>query len=301
MLKQDQILENIHGIQKDRKTGRLKLRKEGAEITLYFQDGLMDGAGSNVAMLQLGRILAEKGNLQAAELPRLLEKARKKKIILGKAAVAQKLLDNPDLKEGVREQIIRIVMHAMNHEFQFDSFNETSVDLYLPARFNYDRLVLELARKSLKPFQIDPESLIGLNNGQSLAHLPWYPQELSVLSRLKKPCSVPELTASTGLNPPVLEKILCVFDTLSLINRMAEAPTESDAADEHESYPLKYLVPEIDETVLSEKLETYRNASSFISEQFKSLKVRIGEMPAETPLKVIAVSSPQPEDGKSLI
>lgn len=301
MLKTDSILEQIHSIQNDRKSGRLKLQKGDGEITLHFQEGLMDGARSNIAALHIGKILAEKGSLQASELMRLLEKARKKKLILGQAAVEQKILENPELKDSVREQIIRTILHALDHKFEVNAFSDGADNLFSPARFSFDRLMLELARRNLKPFKFDPRHQIGLNNGQSLAHFPWYPQELAVLGHLKTPCTVPELSTSTGIDVPVLDKILSVFDTLNLVNRTVAAPQEHEAEAPSQRYPLQYLVPEIDATVLSEKLETFHNATSFISEQFKTLKVRIGDLSAGKHLQVIAVSSPQPEDGKSTV
>jgi capsular exopolysaccharide synthesis family protein len=173
----------------------------------------------------------------------------------------------------------------------------------MPAKFNFDRLSLELARKTLKPFQLDTQQLVSLNNGHSLSHLPWYPQELSVLAKLKTPSTLQDLSESTGLEQKNLSKILSVFDELNLINRMDTMDTaqESTALVKHQDYPFRILVPDIANTTLSDKLETFHNATSFISEQFKNLKVKISEASAASALQVIAVSSPQPADGKSLI
>jgi capsular exopolysaccharide synthesis family protein len=301
MLNQSYILERIHSAQAGGMTGHLKLEKSGRQITFYFRDGFIDGAGSDVEKLQLGRILSKRGILQASALPKLLDWARRKHHILGEAAIVQKLLDSPELREGVREQIVQAVMHALDNEFAIDAFSETPVDLYMPARFDFDRLVLELARRNLKPFVLDPKQLLSLNNGRSLSHLPWYPQELSVLGRLKTPCTLQDLATSTGMEHTNLNKILSVFDSLNLINRMDAVTGESTALIKREDFAFRYLVPEIGDTALSDKLETFHNASSFIGEQFKNLKIRISEAAVATPLQVIAVSSPQPEDGKSLI
>jgi capsular exopolysaccharide synthesis family protein len=301
MFQQNQILEKIHDIQQGGMTGLLKLTKNSKEIVFYFCDGLIDGAGSDIEQLQLGRMLVKSMNLQASALPKILEQARRKRRIFGEAAVLQKYVDDPELRDGVREQIILTAMFALTHEFQIDSFQDSPVNLYMPAKFSFDGLMLELARKNLKPFHIDPKQLIGLNNGHSLSHFPWYPQEVSVLGRLKTPCTMKDLAASTGLELASLDKILAVFDAMNLINRVDDAPGESTALVKREDFPLQYLIPAIGDSALSDKIETYHNATSFISEQFKNLKVRINEASSAAPLQVIAISSPQPEDGKSLI
>jgi capsular exopolysaccharide synthesis family protein len=301
MFRQNEILEKFYDIQQGGMTGLLKLAKNGKEIVFFFCDGLIDGAGSDIEQLQLGRMLVKRTNLQSSVLPKILEQARRKHRILGEAVVLQKYVDSPELRDGVREQIIQTALFALNHEFQIDSFQNSPVDLYMPARFSFDGLVLELARKDLKPFCLGPKQLISLNNGHSLSHFPWYPQELSVLSQLKTPCTIQDLTTSTGLDSSILDKILGVFDAMNLIRRMDDAPVESTALVKREDFPLQYLVPEIGNLTLSDKLETYNNATSFISEQFKNLKIRIGEASSAAPLQVIAISSSQPEDGKSLI
>src|SRR5262249_34109615 len=57
---------------------------------------------------------------------------------------------------------------------------------------------------------------------------------------------------------------------------------------------------EVTDAVIGEKVEVLKNASSFISEQFKTLKVRLIQN-GDTHSKVITVSSSDREDGKSLI
>jgi capsular exopolysaccharide synthesis family protein len=301
MNKQDYLLERIHAIQDEKMTGFLELGKEDRHITVYFRKGLIDAAGSDIAQLQLGRILSGRGVLQTSVLPVLLGKARRRHSLLGKTAVAQKLLDNPELVEGVREQIVLTIMHALDNEFVIGPFKDSRVEFYMPARLDFDNLVLGLARNNIKPYPLDPSRLIGLNNGQKLSHLSWYPQELAVLNRLKTPSTLQELASSTGLEYARLGKILSVFDTLNLINQVDGAPSESTAIVKWEGFPFEYMTPEIGTTELSEKVETFHNPSSFISEQFKTLKVRIYEAGEKAPLQAIAVSSPQAMDGKSLV
>jgi capsular exopolysaccharide synthesis family protein len=61
------------------------------------------------------------------------------------------------------------------------------------------------------------------------------------------------------------------------------------------------LVPEVTNPILDEKLEVARNEFSFTSEQFKNLKIQLRQAETEQPLKVITISSPDAQDGKSLV
>ena len=291
----------IRQIQKDELTGYLQLEKEGREISVYFRDGLINGAGSDISQLQLGKVLSRRGSLQPAILPKLLKYALSKRLLLGRAAVRRKLLGDAELQDAVHDQVVQALSHALANEFEIVDFKDRPVDLYMPVKLDLESLVLELARANIKPVQLDPNALLSLNNGHSLSHLPWYPQELSVLSCLKTPCTLQDLAAATGIEYARLSRILCVFHSLRLVKQV-EAPTcESTALIVREGFPFEHLTPEIGKAGLSSKLETFHNPSSFISEQFKTLKVRIANAAAQAPLRVIAVSSPNPQDGKSLI
>ena len=223
----------------------------------------------------------------------MIETARKKHLMLGKAAVMRKLLDGTELKDSLRHQVIQILTHAIQHEFAVSAFKQVPVDLFMPAGLNFDSLVLELARNNLQPLELNPNRLLSLSNGHSLSHLPWYPQELSVLSRLKTPCTLQDLAAATGMEYERLTRILSVFNSMNLLRQVDVPFSESTALVKREAVPFEHLTPEIGDSNLSDKLETFHNASSFISEQFRTLKVRIAEMSTQAPLRVIAVSSSQ--------
>ncbi len=295
------LLDTIRLIHSDRMTGTLQLERGSERIAVRFREGLLDGAGSNIPRLQLGNILAARGAIPSYELPKLLDFVRRKKMLTGKAAVARKLVDKDDLKECVRDQIVQVLSHAIQNDFTIGSFQKTRMDLFAPAGLDCERLFLELARSNVKPPALDPNRAISLSNGHSLSHLPWYPQELSVLSMLKTPCTMQSLAAATGMEYDRLNRILGVFDALKLIRQTDIAFSDSTAIVKREKFPFERLTPELDRSALSDKLETYHCSSSFISEQFRALKVRIAEMSARAPLRVIAISSPHTQDGKSLI
>ena len=166
--------------------------------------------------------------------------------------------------------------------------------------------MLELARTNPQPFEVIPDYPIMLSNGRHLSHLAWYPEELSVLSELKCPKTLQSLASATGLEYVNLRKILNVLHTLKLIEVVEGIQCESAAEEttglpRRDRFPFEHLTPEVQNMACSQKLEVLHNESSFISEQFKTLKVRISEFKPEQPVKVIAVSSPHPGDGKSLV
>src|SRR5262249_31558623 len=104
------------------------------------------------------------------------------------------------------------------------------------------------------------------------------------------------------LKEAALRRILGVFDRLGIIelqNELQSAATQT-AIVKRSGFPFDGLIPVVTNAVVSEKLEVLKNSTSFISEQFRNLKVRISEA-GEAPAKVMTVSSPENNDGKSLI
>ncbi len=303
MLNRHEILDRIYKLQETGASGLLLLANNGHQITVHFQDGLISAAGSNIPQLKLGRFLTQRGIADGPAVLRLLDESRRRGIPLGKAAAARKLLDGSELEEVVRQQVIQVLTHALNNGFEIRSFEEASGAFFTPARLNAHQMLLELARAHLQPFKLDPGKRIHLTNGRELSGLPWYPQELAVLNELKhQPRTLRELAAAAGLDYDRLGKILNVFYSLQLIAVAEEEPeTETTALVRRNGSPGDHLTPEIPSTGLDEKLEAFHNESSFISEQFKTLKVRISEYSAGQPLRVITVSSADSQEGKSLI
>ena len=80
-----------------------------------------------------------------------------------------------------------------------------------------------------------------------------------------------------------------------------EVSCEKTAGATNGAFPLELLIPRIRNPVPDEKLEVLRDGSSFISDQFASLKVQIDGTETNRSTQVIGVSSPHMGDGKSLI
>ncbi|MBM3789358.1 MAG: CpsD/CapB family tyrosine-protein kinase, partial [Acidobacteria bacterium] len=151
------------------------------------------------------------------------------------------------------------------------------------------------------PLPVQNGQRLAMASGHSLSHLSWFPHELHVLSELKTPRTLAELAAATGLDNGRLGKILSVLHSLKLIAlvRNGDPPPESPVPPDR--YPFERLTPEANGAGVSERLEVLRDESTFISEQFKTLKVRIGEGSQGNPPKTIIVTSPGAQDGKSLV
>jgi len=135
---------------------------------------------------------------------------------------------------------------------------------------------------------------------------------LCVLMELTHAATVSGLLVSTGIEETSLRRILGVFNQLGIIQALPDRkpmqadeessalPLEEEQIVKRSSLVFERLIPVVADAVIGEKIEVLKNASSFITEQFKTLKVRLSEN-ADTTSNVITVSSPDREDGKSVI
>jgi capsular exopolysaccharide synthesis family protein len=300
-LRDNPLVRTLCSLQENIATGSLLLSKNGDRITIYFRDGLINAASTDLMDYQLGRYFVQRGYIEQDGIKTLAQEAAERRALIGETAVSKGLLDSSELMELVQEQAVQALAHAMKSGFEAKAFDRTEPpSLYMPAGIGRPQLMLELARKNLQPFNLHPDMLITLRNGSLAAPLAWLPAELLVLSELCQPRTIHELSVATGLEHARISKILFVFDALQLLSVIENTPADSTALVRRRRLPFESLVPEIQKSAVSKKLETLREESSFISEQFKTLKVRIGELAAAHHVKVITFSSPAPEDGKSL-
>jgi len=144
-----------------------------------------------------------------------------------------------------------------------------------------------------------------VSNGADLSLFQWAPQELFLLTELQCPTGFDDLFKKTELSQHDLKRMLGVLLELGVVK--AEEPASAEQAAEGRAlikssdFSFEHLIPLVSDALLHEKLEVANNQSSFTSEQFKTLKVQIKESQLATPPKVLTVSSPAAQDGKSLI
>jgi capsular exopolysaccharide synthesis family protein len=200
--------------------------------------------------------------------------------------------------------------HAFKNSFERESFTRGLRSFYIPANINVAFVLLELSRSNMTPFDASASTVIALKTAEDLSGVPWLPKELCVLGELSRSSTVTALLESTGIGEQALRRILGVLDRLGILETLRDEQDPNDAVPtpvggnsaliKQTSFPFDRLVPVVTNAVIGEKLEVIRNPSSFISEQFKTLKVRIRE-DCENPPHVMTISSPDQQDGKSLI
>jgi capsular exopolysaccharide synthesis family protein len=300
------LLNDLRKLQEDRDSGVLVLSRLDQRVTVFHREGMIQGASSNLDSYRIGTYMVRDGYLTDADIPKVIAEARKKKVLFGEAATSKKYLFPAELAEVVRHQAIDLLKHAFKNAFVKESFTKEIRSLYISANINVAYILLELSRSNSAPVEATPASVFTLKNSEDLSGVPWIPKELCLLGELSAASTIPSLTASTGIDEVGVRRILGVFDRLGLLDRVEEGKTAEVPASGQTAlvkvngFPFERLVPKVSNAVFGEKVEVLNNPSSFISEQFKTLKVRIRE-DFENPPKVLTISSPDQQDGKSLV
>jgi len=300
MYREHPLIEEIERIQKEGRNGCLTLEHDDEVIQIHLRDGLIEAVSSNLTEYRLGQHLVKKGFLKPSKLNKLLRKSRRRKSPLGETALGLKILDASQLTPIIHRQAYVLLRHCLTNGLKIHSFEATSPCFNFSVPINPHSLFLELARKTSEALEFGSDQLIQLRK-QGVSSLPCSPQELSVLAHLNGPQTLEELISTTGMERSEVKKILEVFYTLGFIEITPPPSGEKSAFVKKEAFPLQLLIPEIKDSTPNDKLEVLNNKSSFISEQFASLKVRIDGTKTTRPTQVIGVSSPNAGDGKSLI
>jgi len=207
----------------------------------------------------------------------------------------------------VRQQAIDLLQYAVTNGFSVESFQPSLRSYFAPARITFPHVLLQLSRNADLPFELSSKARMTISSDANLSAFPWYPLELSLLSNLRSPSTFDTLLQSSGLSEAVLKRTLGVLQRLGVIELLepadsrAEDPSSGSAIARASEFFFEHLIPVVTNAVLHEKLEVARNEFSFASEQFKNLKVQIAERSVPNPPKVFTISSPDSEDGKSLV
>lgn len=294
------LLEQIQAIHENKQTGVLSLTNSKNVISVHFEKGLINAVTTDLPQFRLGKYLKDAGVIDDAEIKQLVRDARRHRMPFGQAAVRKTLIDGKELVDLIQEQAVETLTYALVQDYGISSFDRKTRDFRLKGGIDLNHLMLQMARKNLKPFHVEPNQFILMKNGTSLNDLPWFPEELAVLSKLSVPRRMQELEEATGLDDLRLSKILSVFESLKLIESV-DPSAETMAIAKREGFTFESLIPEIQKNGLNDKLESFLDESSFVSEQFKNLKVRIAGLAALRPTKIMTVSSPDVGAGKSIV
>jgi protein-tyrosine kinase len=300
-MRKDYLFEKIREIQQREQTVVLPLVRGGHVVSIHFEKGLISAVNSNNPQQRLGNYLLQTGALDRDSLNQLVQEARKHRMFIGQAAVKRLMLDVDGLLGLIQQQMVDILTHVFDEEYEARQTGKELLEYYLPAKIDLPHLMLLLSRKNAEPFRLTPGKLVVLKSETNLTHLPWYPEELAVLGMLKNPRRLQEIQSVAGVNEHRLNKILSVLGDLNLIE-FVEAPDETTTAIvKRHGFPFGSLVPQLSIENIDSKLEAFLDINSFVSEQFKCLKVRMNAMAYERPVKVITVTSADNQAGKSLL
>ena len=289
MRNKDRLYEKIREINEREQNVVLSLVCGSQIVAIHFEKGMLSAANSNNPQFRLGVYMKEAGIINESSLAQLVKEARRQRMFVGQIAVKKSLIDIDTLVELVQEQAVQILMHVLQENYEIRSVGKQLLEFYIPARIDLPHLLLLVARKTLSAFPIAPNQMVVLKDTSSLSHLPWYPEELAVMGLLKNPRRLREVQSMTGLDESQMEKILSVFNTLELIE-VVDAPTEDTTAIvRREGFPFDALVLDSLSNV-SWEMESFLNVNSFVSEQFKTLKVRMARSQTGPPSSVTSSS-----------
>ena len=300
MATDNSILEYIRNIQEEKKTGCLNVAHREQAIRIYVLDGSISAISSNIEGDRLGQHLVRAGFIDSTELQKLLKRSAQTKAALGETAVQQKILNPAELTQLLHRQALQVFQRCLENGFQIDSFEAGSYPSSFPGQVDLAWLLLERARHTCGP-NGDFDEAIVLRKKEDLSRVPWSPEEIAVLGQLTIPRTLSELVLKSGIGELSVRKIVNVLRQLDLIETVNEASGDGDALEPGQSFPWERLTPLVKNPLQSDKLEILKNESSFISEQFKSLKVRINELRISRKIQVINITSSDVEDGKSLV
>lgn len=315
MLASNAILNEIRQLHQDGQTGLLVLvGKDGERVEVFFCEGMIEAVSSNLPRYRLGNYLAKNGSIPIRDLDAADSDARRQKIFLGEAVVRGKFMNPGEVAAAARQQSTELVERAVNGGFSVDSFSNCLRSYYVRAGITFPNLLLELSRSCAAPLETEDETLMVLSRSTDLSAFHWSPHELSVLGELKSPNTIGGLLDATSLGRTAIKRILGVLRTVEVIDIIDNSTSRSrldmvghNSVQESALMAVKggfsfdELTPVVTNPVLNEKLLFARQECSFISEQFKNLKVRLTEAGSTTPLRVFTVSSPDARDGKSLV
>lgn len=270
-------------------------------LFVYFYDGSIEAVTSTLREHRIGEFLVREGFLENKQLNRLLKKSQKTRKPLGEVIVEENLLDAAYLNRLLTEHSANLFQLALNGSFKPGEFTGTTKGLMnYRLRLSADQLALELARRRPVELRLNSDQAVELVRKEKLQPLGWTPEEVLTLTHLRYPVTVSDLAEKTSLGEEEVIGILQVFLDLGLVRLVEQVSEVNQSLVKHEPIPLELLVPKERTPGFDSKVDLVHQNHSALSEQFRSLKVRLTNQ-VDPPIHSLCVTSPTPEDGKSLI
>ena len=94
------ILDAVFNLADNKRSGTLVLGSDKNTIELHFRNGEIRAASSDLPDFQIGRFLSKKGFIRKPGIVYLLKESRKKRLLLGEAAVKDRILNNDELSDS---------------------------------------------------------------------------------------------------------------------------------------------------------------------------------------------------------
>ena len=216
------VADIIRDIQTSGKTGILHLQRDELSKRLYFLDGSIVFANSDVDSDRLGQVLISGGIIDAPSYERAARAMKKTRRRLGRTLVALGNLQEESLDETLNDQIQRIIYSVFSWEsgdYKFETIDKPVED-DLARALSTDEIVLEgvrsMATESTIRHAIGDTDRILQNVEGVTAHeknVTLTAAEGFVLSRVDGSTSVAEIAAISPLDDD--ETFRCIYGLIS--------------------------------------------------------------------------------------
>ena len=291
LLSEHPLAELIHEIHDERLSGVLRLARERARGAVYFDEGRVVHALTNLRAYRLTEALRRSGAVPAAKLDATISHEMPDEAA-GAALVSAGLITREELgrlRARLATEVVRQLLHWTDGEWDFDS----RVRLEASQRVSVEagQLVVEAARRlapafAAKSFQDAGEKLSpaeGATTKGGVAGVQLLPAEGFVLSRFDAPLSVREVGAISGLPEGATREAVYVLmlggllrreRPCKVIPRVATAPKKATPASELTKTD-EALESDTDgqtntpEPSLSETIEAVRDIGEELAELFE--------------------------------
>src|SRR5262249_14451120 len=145
VLQTNPILAEIRRIFEEKCSGVLALSGERNEfVELFFREGLIEAASSNLAGRRIGDYLMKDNSLDEHDLNSIETEAKRRKVLFGEAAVQKRpLVEQSDVAAAVRAQGVDLVEYVLRNKFIVESFKGSLPSYRIPARLSFFHVLLE--------------------------------------------------------------------------------------------------------------------------------------------------------------
>src|SRR5262252_6187660 len=119
------LLDQIREVHESRESGVLTLSRNGDRVEVFYREGTIQAATSNLSSQRLGDYLVKAGYLSDRETHQVFRAAQKNRTLFGEAAVCRGFVEDPELADIVRQQSVLLLQHVLNKGFSIVGFKDS--------------------------------------------------------------------------------------------------------------------------------------------------------------------------------